>query len=220
MPRMRLRDCLKSRSGGRLGAIFCAPVLTYLSTLRSGARKSRLSDSPERLLKQSLRGFVLGLLLCGAAPLGSSGPGPGVGGVTKLPVPRFVSLRTNQVNFRAGPGFQYPVSWIYQRDGLPVEIIGEFDVWRQVRAPDGGTGWVHEATVRARRTFYVTAQQAVLRTSANASAAPEAYLNLGVGGELISCGAVSDFCKVAAGHATGYLAREDFWGAFPGEVVK
>ena len=25
----RLRDCLKSRSGGRMGAIFCAPVLTY-----------------------------------------------------------------------------------------------------------------------------------------------------------------------------------------------
>ena len=49
-----LRDCFKSRSGGRLGAIFCAPVLTYLSKLRSGARKSHPYDSPERLLKQSL----------------------------------------------------------------------------------------------------------------------------------------------------------------------
>jgi SH3-like domain-containing protein len=170
--------------------------------------------------RMRLRGFVLGLLLlCGAAPVGN-GPGPAMGIVTKLPVPRFVSLRTDQVNFRAGPGFQYPVSWIYQRDGLPVEIIGEFDVWRRVRAPDGGTGWVHEATIRARRTFYVTAQQAVLRASANASAAPVAYLNQSVGGDLISCDAVSDFCKVAAGHVTGYLAREDFWGAFPGETVK
>jgi glutathione S-transferase len=39
----------ESRSGGRLGAIFCAPVLTYWRTLRSGAQKSRLYDSPERL---------------------------------------------------------------------------------------------------------------------------------------------------------------------------
>jgi SH3-like domain-containing protein len=170
--------------------------------------------------RMRLRGFVLGLLLlCGAAPIGG-GPGPALGGVTKLPVPRFVSLRTNQVNFRAGPGFQYPVSWIYQRDGLPVEIIGEFDVWRQVRAPDGGTGWVHEATIRARRTFYVTAQQAVLRANPDTSSAPVAYLNQGVEGDIISCDAVSDFCKVAAGHAAGYLAREDFWGVFPGEALK
>jgi uncharacterized protein YraI len=92
------------------------------------------------------------LLLGGwtAAPEGT-GPGPALGTVSKLPVPRFVSLRTGEVNVRAGPGFQYPVSWVYQRDGLPVEIIGEFDVWRQILAPDGGTGWVHMATIRPRR---------------------------------------------------------------------
>jgi SH3-like domain-containing protein len=168
-----------------------------------------------------LRVAALALLLCGAAPLGPGpGPGPSVGRVTKLPVPRFVSLRSNQVNFRAGPGFQYPVSWLYQRDGLPVEIIGEFDVWRQVMAPDGGTGWVHEATIRARRTFYVTAAQAALRSSPDAQAATVAYLDQGVSGVLLACTTDGDFCKVATGHETGYVAREDFWGAFAGEVVK
>ncbi len=169
-----------------------------------------------------LRGAALALLLLGGwtAPPQGTGPGPGVGAVTKLPVPRFVSLRTNEVNLRAGPGFQYPVNWIYERAGLPVEIIGEFDVWRQVLAPDGGTGWVHMATIRARRTFIITVQQAVLRRSPSPDAAPEAYLQKGVSGVLISCDRTSDFCKAAAGHSTGYLAREDFWGVFPGEMVK
>ncbi|MDD2794751.1 SH3 domain-containing protein [Acidocella sp.] len=169
-----------------------------------------------------LRGAALALLLLGgwtAVPVGS-GPGPAVGQVTKLPVPRFVSLRTNEVNFRAGPGFQYPVNWVYERDGLPVEIIGEFDVWRHVVAPDGGTGWVHMATIRARRTFFITAQQAVLRHSPAPDAAPVAYLQGGVTGTLISCDRSSDFCKASAGRYTGYLAREDFWGAFPGETFK
>jgi SH3-like domain-containing protein len=169
-----------------------------------------------------LRGAALALLLlCGwtAAPQGT-GPGPGVGSVTKLPVPRFVSLRTDEVNFRAGPGFQYPVTWVYQRDGLPVEVIGEFDVWRHVLAPDGGIGWVHMATIRARRTFFITAQQAVLRRSPSPDAAPVAYLQNGVSGVLISCDRTSDFCKAAAGRYVGYLARADFWGAFPGEKVK
>jgi len=172
-----------------------------------------------RLRLKFLLLLPLAALLGGAAPLGP-GPGPEVGLVTKLPVPRFVSLRSDQVNFRAGPGFQYPVDWVYQRDGLPVEIVGEFDVWRQVVAPDGGTGWVHEATLRARRAFYVTTAQAVLRANPAPDANPVAYLEQGVTGALLACPAAGDFCKVAAGHESGYLAREDFWGAFAGEAVK
>jgi SH3-like domain-containing protein len=109
---------------------------------------------------------------------------------------------------------------VYQRQGLPVEIIGEFDVWRQLLAPDGGTGWVHEATVRARRSFYVTASQAVLHSAPAPGAGAVAYLNQGVSGKLLICAAGSDFCKVEAGSETGYLARTDFWGVFPGETVK
>ena len=159
------------------------------------------------------------LLLCAAAPAPGPGPGPGIGAVTKLPVPRFVSLRSDQINFRAGPGFQYPVTWVYQRAGLPVEIIGEFDVWRQLLAPDGGTGWVHEATLRARRSFYITEPQAIMRSSPSADAGVAAYLNQGVSGELLRCDAGADYCKVSADHRTGYLARSDFWGAFDGETV-
>ncbi len=159
------------------------------------------------------------LLLCAAAPAPGVGPGPGVGAVTKLPVPRFVSLRSDQINFRAGPGFQYPVTWVYQRAGLPVEIIGEFDVWRQLLAPDGGTGWVHEATLRARRSFYITAPQAVMRSGPSDSASVAAYLNQGVSGELLRCDAGANYCKVSADKRTGYLARSDFWGAFTGETV-
>ena len=160
------------------------------------------------------------LWLCGAAPPLGPGPGPGVGSVTKLPVPRFVSLRTDQVNLRAGPGFQYPVVWVYQRDGLPVEIIGEFDVWRQVVAPDGGTGWVHEATIRAHRGFYITSPRATLRAAPDAGSAAVAYLDQGVVGSLVSCHTNSDFCKASVKGISGYLAREDFWGAFAGEDFK
>ena len=155
-----------------------------------------------------------------AAPVPGAGPGPGIGAVTKLPVPRFVTLRSDQVNLRAGPGFQYPVTWVYQRAGLPVEVIGEFDVWRQILAPDGGTGWVHEATIRARRGFYITQPQVQMLTSPSPGAGVSAYLNEGVSGDLMRCDASSDYCKVSINHRTGYLARSDFWGVFEDETVK
>jgi SH3-like domain-containing protein len=172
-------------------------------------------------MKVRLLFCLLGCVLLGgwtAAPVGQ-GPGPALGKADGFPLPRFVSLRTNQVNFRAGPGFQYPVTWVYQRQDLPVEVIGEFDVWRQLLAPDGGTGWVHEATIRARRSFIVTSQQASLRASPDDNAAVVASLDFGVSGDLISCIATSDWCKASTGHVSGYLARDDFWGAFPGEVI-
>ena len=28
---------------------------------------------------------------------------------------------------------RYPVDWVYVRRRLPVEVIGEFDTWRQIR---------------------------------------------------------------------------------------
>lgn len=163
--------------------------------------------------------LLLAPLLCAAAPDPGNGPGPARGSATGLPVPRFVSLRSDEVNVRAGPGFQYPVNWVYQRKGLPVEIIGEFNVWRQILAPDGGTGWVHEATIRARRGFYVTAQKAPLLANPDPDASVVAYLLHGVSGHLIRCTAASNYCKVDADYHTGYLERDDFWGAFPYEVV-
>lgn len=158
-------------------------------------------------------------LLCAAAPDPGNGPGPALGSATGLPVPRFVSLRSDEVNVRAGPGFQYPVNWVYQRTGLPVEVIGEFNVWRQILAPDGGTGWVHEATIRARRGFYVTSPKAAMLASPNPDASIVAYLTHGVSGHLIRCTATSAYCKVEADYHKGYLARDAFWGAFPGETV-
>jgi len=63
--------------------------------------------------------LLLALLQAGAA-YGEDGTGRKVGSVTNLPIPRFVSLRSDTVNLRMGPGDRYPVEWVYHRKGLPV----------------------------------------------------------------------------------------------------
>jgi len=47
-----------------------------------------------------------------------------------------------------------------------------------------------------------------------------ARLDQGVSGLLLACAPNSDYCKARADNITGYLARADFWGVFPNEVVK
>ena len=79
---------------------------------------------------------------------------PAPPGRTGLPLPRFVTLRANEVNLRSGPGTRYPIDWVYRRSGMPVEIIDEFDTWRRIRDWQGTEGWVHQSMVQGRRGIW------------------------------------------------------------------
>lgn len=138
---------------------------------------------------------------------------------TGLPVPRFAALRSDDVNLRAGPGFRYPIEWVYKRRDLPMEIEREFEVWRLVQAPDGSRGWVHQATLTGLRTFMVQGADATLRAEPKDDAAPVAILKVGVIGRIRSCDKGSDWCRLQVDAYRGFLKRSEFWGALPDEVV-
>ncbi len=57
-------------------------------------------------------------------------------------MPRYASLKTDRVNLREGPSKDHRTLWVFQRAGLPVEIIGEFETWRRIRDSEGTEGWV------------------------------------------------------------------------------
>jgi SH3-like domain-containing protein len=138
---------------------------------------------------------------------------------TTAKLPRFASLRSDDVNMRVGPGTKYPITWIYKRRDLPVEIEREFDVWRWVRDADGVQGWVHQATLMGRRGFIVQKADATLRSDASDTASAVAVLKPGVIGRIRSCEASSAWCNVQAGSYRGFLRRTQFWGVFPDEPV-
>ncbi|HEY1932164.1 MAG TPA: SH3 domain-containing protein [Acetobacteraceae bacterium] len=141
------------------------------------------------------------------------------GSVTGLPIPRFVALRTDDVNMRKGPGFRYPIDWVYKRRDLPVKILREFEVWRLVETPDGTRGWMHEATLIGVRTFVVQGADATLRIEPHEAASAVAILKVGVIGRLRSCDAGAEWCRVRVGDYGGWLPRTQFWGTLPGEAV-
>ncbi len=145
-------------------------------------------------------------------------PGDIKGKVTGFPLPRWASLRSDEVNLRVGPGTQYPIKWLYHRRELPVQILAEIDVWRQIRDQDGVSGWVHAATLAGRRGFAVKGAQATLRRSAD-DATPVAYLKPGVVGRLRACDGAAAWCEVQVGDYRGFLKREQFYGVDPGEAV-
>lgn len=135
-------------------------------------------------------------------------------------LPRFVSLRSDEVNLRAGPGTRYPIQWVYCRRDLPVEIEREFEVWRLIRDAENVRGWVHQATLTGRRTFVVEVPEAIMRADPKESASQVAKLRKGVIGRLRACEAGAAWCEVRVGNLKGYLPRAQIWGLKPNEVVK
>src|ERR1700709_592079 len=91
---------------------------------------------------------------------GSAGPGfsarDSATTTSGLPVPRYVSLKSDHVNVRAGPTKDNDVAWVYTRSGLPVEITAEFENWRRVRDSEGAEGWVYHSLLSGRRTAVIT----------------------------------------------------------------
>ena len=55
-----------------------------------------------------------------------------MGSASGLPVPRYVSLKSERVNVRTGPTKDHDVAWVFTKQGLPVEVTAEFETWRRI----------------------------------------------------------------------------------------
>jgi len=167
--------------------------------------------------------FLLSVIFLGSyllsAPAGSQTElSPAINN-SGLPLPRFVSLRTDPINMRVGPGIRYPVDWVYLRRNLPMEIILEFDNWRRVRDPEGVEGWVHQNMLSGMRTGYVVgAQRRLMRAGLDASKII-ATLEHGVIVEIRRCPPRSLYCRVATNGLDGWIRRDHFWGTYKGETI-
>ncbi|WNK00142.1 SH3 domain-containing protein [Thalassospiraceae bacterium LMO-JJ14] len=139
---------------------------------------------------------------------------------TGLPLPRYVSLRAAEVNLRTGPGVQYPVEWIFQRESLPVEIIKEYRTWRLVRDWEGTQGWMHQSMLSGKRTFLVTGKERTIRSEPDAKSRAVAIVESSTIGEITSCPSGIGWCKVRIKGIEGWLRRVDFWGVYRNEVFE
>ncbi|QPC43449.1 hypothetical protein HW532_12535 [Kaustia mangrovi] len=147
-------------------------------------------------------------------PTGNTGP-------SGLPLPRFVSLKTDRVNVRRGPSTAHQVSWVFARKGLPVEIIAEYDHWRRVRDSEGEEGWVYHSLLTGRRTALVAPWRRdgalELHSEPNDRSATVARLETGVVGDVVDC--TGEWCEITVSGYDGWIEQTMLWGVYPGERI-
>jgi SH3-like domain-containing protein len=142
-----------------------------------------------------------------------------IGTATGLPVPRYVSLKSDRVNLREGPSKDHRTSWVFQRAGLPVEITAEFETWRKIRDSEGSEGWVLHSLLSGRRTALIfpsrKADAVELVAKPGNRAVAIARLQAGVIGSVRACDGT--WCRFLGEGFDGYVEQQNLWGVYPGE---
>jgi len=138
------------------------------------------------------------------------------GAVTNLPVPRFVSLKTDEGNVRRGPSLTHRIDWVFTRKDMPLEVTAEYGHWRRVRDRDGAGGWVHYSLISGVRTVIVDQDMLELHIRPDLATPVSAQLEAGVIARLGECNA--EWCRLNADGYKGWAQKTALWGVKPDEV--
>ncbi len=159
---------------------------------------------------------AIALAILPAAAQQAAGP------VTNLPIPRYVSLKTNEANVRRGPGSNHRIDWVFVQRGTPLLVTAEFENWRRIQDQEGAGGWVHFTLLTGVRTVVVVNARITLHAEPAADARVVAYAERGVIGWIDACRL--DWCEIDArdedGRYSGWVRKSDVWGVGPSEILE
>lgn len=132
------------------------------------------------------------------------------GDVTGLPLPRFVSIKSNKVNVRRGPNSTYQIDWVYTRAGVPLKVTAEYENWRRVEDFQGEGGWIHMRLLAGTRFVIFIKKKTLLKRKPNQSSPTQAIVQEGVIAKLIT--EKGFWSEVLVQGHSGWIPNVSVWG--------
>lgn len=143
----------------------------------------------------------MALLAAGAAPVLAQ----------EREVPYWASIRAESVNMRVGPSVDFPIEWIYRRQGLPVKVVRLNEGWRLVEDPDGTRGWIVARLLSPERAAIVTGKGlADMREGPGPDEDLRWRVEPGAVGRLGDC--EDGWCELDIGGRKGWVRQDRLWG--------
>lgn len=127
-------------------------------------------------------------------------------------VPYWATLRWDTVYMRKGPSQDFPIDWVYKREGLPVQVVRIRENWRLVQDHEGAQGWIASNQLSPKLGAVIVGEgNAELRAEPTAGAAVLWRAEPGVVGELLRCR--ESFCEIDIAGRGGWVRRIRIWGS-------
>lgn len=131
--------------------------------------------------------------------------------------PYWASISAGQARMRTGPGRNFPISWVYQREGLPVRVVEVYENWRKVEDPDGTQGWMLVNLLSAERMAMITGDIRPLREAPQRGSSIRYRAEPGVVGRIRSCR--RGWCEFDVRGRSGFVETDHLFGVDEDERV-
>ena len=141
-----------------------------------------------------------------------------IGKETRLEIPRYVSLKSNDANIRVGPSKKYPIVLKYTIKNYPLKVLEEYEEWRRVEDFKQNTGWIHKSLITGKRTGIILSDEKNVKLLNT--------LNGNVIGEIGKRNIVYlekckiNWCLVSLGNFNGWMDKKYIWGVKQNEIIK
>ena len=121
----------------------------------------------------------------------------------------FLSLKKNKVNVRYGPGFEYPVKYIYKKIDLPIKQIDKKENFRRIIDLKNNSGWIHVSQLKKVNSIIPKENKILFNKPSNFSK-PLAKIEKGRVLLIQNCN--KNWCKIKTGNFKGWIKTKNTWG--------
>ena len=121
----------------------------------------------------------------------------------------FLSLKKNKVNVRYGPGFEYPIKFIYNKIDLPIKQIDKKENFRRIIDLKNNSGWIHVSQLKKVNSIIPKTDKILFSKPTNFSK-PLAKIEKGRILLVQSCS--NNWCKIKTDNFKGWIKVENSWG--------
>ena len=121
----------------------------------------------------------------------------------------FLMLKNNKVNVRYGPGFDYPIKYIYKKKFLPIKVIDKKENFRRIIDLKNNSGWIHTSQLRKGKSFILLKDQLLFSKPTKYS---KPIVKISSGRLLLVKKCQLKWCKVKTEDYIGWIKNENVWG--------
>ena len=123
---------------------------------------------------------------------------------------KYLSLKKSKVNVRYGPGFDYPIKYIYKKINLTVKEIDKKENFRKIIDIKKNSGWVHISQLKKSNSIIILKDKILFKDPSSFS---KPILRLEKGRLLIIKKCRKNWCHVKTAEFSGWIKNNDVWGS-------
>ena len=123
----------------------------------------------------------------------------------------FLILKNTKVNVRYGPGFDYPIKYVYKKKNLPIKIIDKKENFRRIIDFKKNSGWIHISQLKKGKSFILLEDQLLFSKPTKYS---KPILKIAKGRLLLVKKCKKKWCKVKTEDYLGWIITNNIWGTY------